>query len=260
MTDIQMASPEGETVWFNSRLMRVARLKRHLLAWEDGMKAAQYDGLKMDFLEIRLSYAPGNRWEPKDISGFMKGVRKELKDDLWGYAWVAERQEKRWEKYGGDPDEIMHYHVLLAVTPGKFISKPDKGLWQKGYSHVNKGKLHTWYLVKYLSKFEQKGGEIPKGMRLFACCLPVRVSSTARFAYDWARLPKWVVEKIREKGLKADMTLPARHNGVWYFEGEIIRSGWRFISWAEEGWEDEFDVKRQLHLEEAADDSSGRSP
>lgn len=162
----------GELTVLDRRAARLSRMRRRLSRWGDVARDMVAEG-KASLIQVTLTYASGRGWRPGDVSSFLAAVRKALGARLFGVLWVAELQADRPSR------EAVHYLLYLLVAPGSFIPKPDKaGLWVHGMSRVEANRRGIGYAMKYAQKVEQKGGDFPKGLRLFAVTF-----------YSWAPLP-----------------------------------------------------------------------
>jgi hypothetical protein len=203
----------GEVSCATSWEARMRRMKRRLLAWG---RAAP---LNIDYIMVHLTYRPGDSWHPRDISEFLKFVKKHLKKDLLGYVWVAEMQ-KRGE---------VHYHVVLAVRPGVRIPKPDlAGWWTHGSTTVEKKRWPLGYLVDFWRKIRQKRG-YPKGIRIFAVVwFPWAAGGDSAFLLALWTLPGWLLERIDQFTAILERVLPRRiGGGEWEWMGHRFRSPWQ---------------------------------
>jgi hypothetical protein len=107
---------------------------------------------------VTLTYRPDEEYEPGDIGQYLNRLRGMLKDELLGWAWVAELQKRG----------VIHYHVMIFFDRSVRVPMPDKhGHWEKGMSKVQEG-TSPYYLIKYAGKGKQKDLErYPKGARLY---------------------------------------------------------------------------------------------
>ena len=139
---------------------------------------------------ITPTYRPGVEYSPRHISSLLDSFRKwaARHDFTLRYVWVAEIQEKRFNRGGSLLGECVHYHLLVWVPARLTPPKPDKqGWWQHGMTQrilVNKP-------ISYMLKYASKGGAIsfPPGLRLHGCG---GLSDSARSERTWWLLPKWV--------------------------------------------------------------------
>jgi len=203
----------GEIHEIDQGLARLKRMRRRLRAWGE-----QAEGLQLDYIMVTLTYRPGESWQPKHISSFLRHWRSDtrLGQHVQGYAWVMELQQR------GAP----HYHVLLAVSRGFRIPKPDKaGLWPHGSTQVQKARSPLRYLAKYAQKLRQKAGALgfPPGARLFA--VRWRDKGLAHILRGSA-LPAWL-RRLVGPGVPA--VWPSRlRGGGWLWGGQVVRSPFMF--------------------------------
>jgi hypothetical protein len=138
---------------------------------------------------VTLTYRPGVKWEARHVSGFLRKVRAELGERLFGYVWVAELQKRG----------AVHYHVLLWVASGARIEMPDKsGAWEWGDTKIELARS-PWYVLKYTSKGHLEGeGAFPKGCRMFAVVLykQAPLGALARLEVRASRFPEYLASEI----------------------------------------------------------------
>jgi hypothetical protein len=205
----------GEVASVTSWESRMRRMKRRIRAWG---KASPTD---VDYVVAHLTYRPGVCWRPLHISEFIKVVKRHLKKQLLGYAWVAEMQMRG----------AVHYHVVLAVQRGVKIPKPDlAGWWPFGSTTVGKKRKPLGYLMDYWNKIRQKRG-YPKGIRIFAVVwFEWAAGGDSRFLVALWSLPEWVLGHIDQFVAIVERVLPRRwFNGWWVWRGRWFRSPWRLV-------------------------------
>jgi len=132
---------------------RLRRLRNRLWSWIILMSNVLGAGYYLAC--ITLTYASSSDWSPKDVSAFVRRLRSFYGRRKWRlvYFWVAELQKRG----------AVHYHVLVWVKRGHKLPFADvSGWWRKGMTHVMAIRSYG-YIAKYL----QKGGDFPKGLRLF---------------------------------------------------------------------------------------------
>ena len=203
----------GEDVMVNPVKSRLRRMRKRVLAWGRLFPEGGCGIL------VTLTYRPGVEPSPRDISAFLRRVRRALGPDLLGYCWVAEVQRRG----------ALHYHVVLVVRgPGVRIPKPDvAGWWPHGMSRVERARNAVGYLGQYVRKASQKVG-LPAGFRMFAVVWR-EVVSTARFLLRLSALPRWLWEVLDLESVVASGVLPRRWPGRgWYWSGRWLRSDWVF--------------------------------
>jgi hypothetical protein len=167
---------------------RYHRMRKKVVAWSNQMN----DGLRgkpLRHVMITLTYAGDNRdWMPNQINEFIRTVKKNLGNKLYGIAWVGETQLRG----------VIHYHVYLIVRKGTRIPMPDKaGWWKFGMSRIETGRS-PYYLIKYLGKEYQKNfSEMPKGARSFAISVSDKV---IRLAVRFACLRVWEQVAVARDG------------------------------------------------------------
>jgi hypothetical protein len=205
----------GEVVAVSGWESRMKRMKRRIKAWGKAMP------LGLDFIVVHLTYRPGVSWRPLHISEFLSFVKKHLRKNLFGYAWVAEMQKRG----------AVHYHVVLAVKKGEKIPKPDlAGWWPYGSTTVERKRRPIGYLIDYWRKISQKRG-YPKGIRIFAVVwFQWAANGDSRFLTALWSLPAWVLSQIDQFTAILERKLPRRwFNGWWCWMGKWFRSPWRLM-------------------------------
>lgn len=170
----------GELLSIDPLEARMARLRKRLKffsAWADEVEEHH----NVHKILVTLTYRPGEKWEARDLTEFMRKIKRYLGGRLYGYFSVAEMQERG----------AVHYHVVLVVEKWARIPKPDEeGYWTKGSTRVERVRKIYAYLGKYLQKDEQKA-EYPKGIRMFSMSLYV-----LKDEWSSSKFSSWVYEKI----------------------------------------------------------------
>jgi hypothetical protein len=110
---------------------------------------------------ITLTYRPGESWEPRHISRFVRLMRQwfQRRGDACRFAWVGELQKRG----------ALHYHVLVWVPRKLRLPRPDKsgGWWPYGMSNIETARNPVGYMVKYATKTRPEDVKrLPKGVRL----------------------------------------------------------------------------------------------
>jgi hypothetical protein len=138
--------------------IRYNRMRKRISDWVNIVNTLS----DFKFIMISLTYAPEYDWEANHIRVFMLSLKELLGEDLLGYAWVAELQERG----------AIHYHIMIAVPLdvmiGDDLPYPDEaGLWRYGTTTTEYART-PFYLIKYLGKEYQKDfSRFPKGIRVF---------------------------------------------------------------------------------------------
>jgi hypothetical protein len=183
----------GAVSVINKRKVRIKRLQRRIFAWSKRMQSF-FERVGKDYrlVMIRLSYAGVDDWKPNHIREFMREGKRLLGENLKGYAWVAELQERG----------AVHYHVLMLVTRGTQIPKPDEsGWWAHGYTRIQSARS-PYYICTYTGKEYQKMGDFPKGLRMFAVWIrPGVISDDALWVFRLSAYPRWLVEGMWKDGI-----------------------------------------------------------
>lgn len=109
---------------------------------------------------ITLTYRPGETWEPRHVSRFVRLMRQWFKrrDCPCRFAWVGELQKRG----------ALHYHVLVWVPRRLRLPRPDQcGWWPYGMSNIETARNPVGYMVKYATKTRPEDiKRLPKGVRL----------------------------------------------------------------------------------------------
>jgi hypothetical protein len=220
---------KGESLRIDSEQARLRRCQKRVHAWAEALpvpktRKVTRRGYTVDtgpvMKMITLTYADADGWNPNDIRGFMKTVRRELGSNLLAYAWVAETQER------GTP----HYHVLLYVKRNAKIPEPDTaGWWTHGYTRIETARK-PHYILKYTGKEYQKEG-LPAGARMFAVWLSKEaVDADGRFAFRLSAVPAWLHGALHEarEHCGAQVTWKRKEGGGWIIRdtGEVLYSPW----------------------------------
>lgn len=197
----------GEVLEVDRQAARLARMRRRVASWSSTMADyLQSVGHGWRLVMIGLTYADGADWRPRDITVYLRRLRRHVGDAAGGYCWGAEVQER------GAP----HYHVMVLVREGTDIPLPDaSGMWEHGSSNV-KSARSPWYLLKYLGKEHQKEG-LPKGARLFGLWIrPGLVGRMALWLHRLSAFPTWLAETLRD----AVHEVKRAEGGGWLVDGQ----------------------------------------
>lgn len=178
----------GEINEVNSLQIRLGRLKKRLSFFTNWREEVSLMVSEVDNIMVTLTYKGVDDWRPKQVTEFIRKVKRHLGAALLGYFWVAEMQERG----------AVHYHVIFVVRKGTRLPKPDEeGYWTYGMTRIERVQHVYAYLSKYLQKDEQKAS-YPKGIRIFGFSIFV--------LQDWVRrwrLPKWLQDKLNVSIWKA---------------------------------------------------------
>lgn len=166
---------------------------------------------------VTLTYRGTNRdWAPKHIASYLTNVRnwyRRLTGRPLRYVWVAELQTRG----------VIHYHVVFWLHKGVTMPKADKrGWWPHGMTNTIKAKHPVGYLLKYLSKIDQKNvGSYPYGARIYGVG---GLDKPGRDCKRWVLWPSYV----RQNAAAGDPFKPAEGGGFINAEtGERLLSEWR---------------------------------
>lgn len=167
---------------------------------------------------VTLTYRPGARWAPNDVSKFMDLVGKwaSRRGRRIPYVWVAELQARG----------AVHYHVVLWLPKGVTVPKPDKqGWWPHGMTRVEWARRAVSYLAKYASKGRDSGERFPRGLRLWSAG---GLCGDGREWRQWLRLPSWLRRAVGDREHVSRVPLSG---GIWLGErtGRVWRSPFEFV-------------------------------
>ncbi len=231
---------------------RVGRCRKRIRAWKDTVphinrrlrrlyeSQSKKKGVEFGprLVMITLTYADANTkhkksdgWEANHIREFMLKLRKQLKDKLWAYAWVAEMQMR----------ESVHYHIMVCVAPNTYIPTPDKlmedgtKLWPHGDTEVKTAERGARYLMQYVGKEYQKEG-LPAGARMFAVWIGKKTATLEELlGFRLSSAPPYVQEVVKAyyaHGIvNATVLWKRKQGGGWEIicEGvvvETVQSDW----------------------------------
>jgi len=124
------------------QMAKAVRTSARLIQWE-----CLASNVRFKSAMITTTYADGQPWEARDITGLLKNIRTYLarREIPFRYVWVMELTQ------AGRP----HYHVLLWLPKGLTIPKPDKrGWWRKGSTRIEWARSAVGYMSKYASKMQ----------------------------------------------------------------------------------------------------------
>jgi len=184
----------GEIIEFTATEARIGRLRRRVKAWCDSLAGELSDQKNNRLVMVTLTYKNVEDWRPNHIRDFLRAMRRGIKDNLVGYAWVAELQQRG----------AVHYHVLLLVKRRTYIPMPDKvGWWSHGSTKIETARTR-YYILKYVSKAKFQGEQgdwkdFPKGLRLFAVFVAKHaLTGIARWTFRLSAVPRWFANMLIE--------------------------------------------------------------
>lgn len=209
---------DSMTIEIDREAARVTRLRKGV-----GM-AAKWINLTSHAREqkvmVSLTYAApegDNRdWRPNHIADYIQRVRvwyRRLSGLPLRYVWVAELQQRG----------VIHYHCVFWLHKGITMPKADKrGWWPHGWSNTKKATRPVGYIMKYVSKIEQKTiGGFPHGCRIYG------VGGLAKSGRDCKRWVLWP-SYVRQNAAAGDPFKPAEGGGFIHSgTGERLLSEWR---------------------------------
>jgi len=215
MSVVMFHHPLKGDIFVDSNLMRIQRLRRRITAWTTAMSNV-INSQAVACYGIALTYRPGVEWAPGHIQQFMMTLRKVFGHSLLGYAWVAELQQRG----------AVHYHVTLIMEKN-YVFKAERygkmtvlrnpyfqfqSYWVHGFIDF-KRLVHPSpaYLMKYSQKSEQKGGDFPPGLRLFACVIRCEIDVIDK--YSWAITSKPGHVRTKMYNLREDLGITFEFDG-----------------------------------------------
>lgn len=161
---------------------------------------------------LTLTYRPDANWQPMQVTGVLKCIRKYLtgKAIEFRYVWVQEFTKR------GRP----HYHVLIWLPFGISLPKPDKrGWWPHGMTKIEWARNAVGYIAKYASKGDSLV-QPAKGAHMHG---NGGVTGDALLELRWWKLPAWARETVEP----ADRCKRRRGGGLIIPEtGEVLESPW----------------------------------
>lgn len=131
---------------------------------------------------LTLTYSDIAGWKPDHIKALLRHIRQYLgrRGYAFRYVWVSELQQRG----------AVHYHVLIWLPRGVTLPKPDKrGWWPHGSTKIEWAKKAVSYIAKYASKTNSKGGDLPRGIRLYGIGGLARQDRHER---SWWMLPQYI--------------------------------------------------------------------
>lgn len=230
-----LLSSGTDTLSIDTHQARLSRCQQRVHAWATALprlnRKARRAGKKLDIgprmVMLTLTYKDADMWESNQIRDFMTSMRNLLGKQLYGYAWVLEMQER------GAP----HYHVLLYVSRGTRIPKPDERLWEYGMSRIETVKT-PFYICKYTSKGHQKAYQkegLPAGARMFAVKIyDTNLPEVDLFTFAISSAPSWLRPHLLEAFQNAGSVVHWNRvkGGGWLIRetGEVLQSPWKIIA------------------------------
>jgi hypothetical protein len=148
----------GQVIVIDTFSVRLGRMKTRIFDW--ALKVDQWrQSNNSRLVLITLTYKKVGDYRAGHIGDYLRNLKKRLGKNLLAFAWVAELQERG----------AVHYHLVILVTPGTDIPKPDrKGYWVHGMSKIETART-AFYLATYTGKEYQKDlSKYPKSCRLYA--------------------------------------------------------------------------------------------
>lgn len=200
---------------------RLRRMRRRVFAAANSIQEClQRGGHRYRVAMITATYAPGQGWNPKHITGLVKCYRSwaERHDIQIAYVWVMELTQAG----------VPHYHMLVWIPRGYSPPLPDKqGWWKHGSTRAEWARHAVGYVAKYLSKGDC--GSLPKHARIDGSG---GLNKEQRALCSWLRAPKWL-QGFVPRGHR----IIKRRESWWEDKstGNKFRSPWLFEGWSPAG-------------------------
>ena len=213
------ATSHKERVVIDAVASRLRRMKRSVIGTAHAIQdVLQGRGVRYRAAMVTLTYAPGEVWEPRDVSRLTNHYRSWARSRgiMIHGVWVLETTK------AGTP----HYHLLLFIPRGYSPPLPDKqGWWSKGMTNAKWARKAVGYLAKYASK---GASGLPSGARVHGY---IGIGKAMGILRSWFVAPAW----LREFSTYGDHL--RRVDGWWRncATGIEYRSPWVLDSFRAEG-------------------------
>jgi hypothetical protein len=160
---------------------------------------------------IMLTYEKVEDYSPGHIRDYMKKLKQSVGENLYGFAWVCEIQERG----------AVHYHLVMVVKKGSRIPIPDKsGMWKYGWSGIHTART-PFYLLKYTGKERQKDlSRYPKSCRLYSVSYRLPEGRVKAFYKARQEMYKLSMDNIEGAGDIEDL------GGSWEYLGASVTKGY----------------------------------
>jgi len=155
---------------------------------------------------ITLTIHKVKDYNPGMIRDYMKKLKQHLGKKLFGFAWVAEMQERG----------AVHYHLMVCVESYTRIKLPDKsGMWKWGSSKIETART-PYYLCVYIGKERQKDlSRYPKSCRVYSVSYRLPEGQTKAY-----------YEKLKEKNRLEKELKKLEKSKDWEFIGSTVTKGY----------------------------------
>jgi hypothetical protein len=198
----------GKGVVIDMYKKRLALMRYRISTWAKIMTMLKSE-VDTRMVMIDLTYRGVEDYRPGHINDYVKKLKQSVGKNLYGFAWVAELQQRG----------AVHYHLVLVVKKGSRIPVPDKsGMWKHGMSKIGTAKT-PYYLLVYTGKEAQKDlARYPKSCRLYSASLRLPEGRTRDFYSKLRELEKISFEVAKfEAGYSS---------GEWIFNGACVTRGY----------------------------------
>jgi len=198
----------GKAVIVDTFRSRLSKMRFRIYEWA-GVMAMLKKEVPTRMVMITLTYKKIGDYQPGNINDFIKNLKRKVDKNLYGFAWVAELQERG----------AVHYHLVMVVKKGSRIPMPDKsGMWKWGSSKIETAKT-PFYLLKYTGKEHQKDlSGYPKSCRLYAVSYRLPEGAIKRFMEAKNDLDKMLQKPVSE--------LVEDNNKSWEYLGASVTKGY----------------------------------
>ena len=171
----------------------LSRRKRRLRAWERALGGLDWARHWVKY--ITLTYRPGVEWEPRQITAYVRAVRRKLGDKLVAVLWWAELQPDR---------GAVHYNLVLVYRKGAgtYLPAPDtSGMWPHGMSSIDNldraGAGVGYALTQYGTKRKQIEGPFPRGLRKYMVWIDqAAIPKVDHWGFRLSVLPAWLETRL----------------------------------------------------------------
>ena len=179
---------KSKAVILDNFVKRYEKLRSRVSEWSLIM-----DMLREEFpcrlVMITLTIAKIEDYSPGMIRDYVKKLKRQLGNNLYGFAWVAEMQERG----------AVHYHMAVCMKKYTRIKTPDtSGMWEWGSSNLKTART-SYYLCSYIGKERQKDlAMYPKSCRVYSVSYRLPEGAISRY-WEELKEAKKIQKEINEK-------------------------------------------------------------
>jgi len=198
----------GKAVIVDTYRSRLSKMRFRIYEWAEAMAILKKE-VPTRMVMIMLTYKKVGDYKPGHINDYMKKIKQSVGKNIYGFAWVAELQDRG----------AVHYHLVMVVKKRSRIPMPDKsGMWKHGWSGIRTAKT-PFYLLKYTGKEYQKDLQAyPKSCRLYAVSYRLPEGVTKAFLDTKKELEKMLQKPVEE--------LMEDKNKKWEYLGACVTKGY----------------------------------